>query len=307
MRWLEGCGPSLQGPKPDPLVATVNGKVYALAGLSRLCDPIGEVNPIFEVLDPKIGNWESLPDLPFLWLYVGDYCGPSITCFAVVGHTIFMHIHNGRGKMKLYSFDTYHTTWKSHGKFIHSDSPSAYAYDYDSAEELIARNLQRYCWGFLLGTADVSENNMMFRCCLLDHGGGLTVYVVDLADKKEKIGEDADDEWPLLLFPVNGFDGVKGSLPYSAVSGFVAHLVKKLFCLVLLYFDQAREMMCARACTFEVIEEEGKSPMSGSERSLLAKNVHFKDLDLGKDIALNLHEWYVIPPSPLPTPRRGQV
>lgn len=220
-----------------------------------------------------------------------------------------MHIHSGsgRGKMKLYSFDTYHTTWKSHGEFIDSDSPSAYAYDYDSAEELIARNLQRYCWGFLLGTADVSENNMMFRCCLLDHGGALTVYVVDLADKKEKIGEDADDEWPLVLFPVNGFDGVKGSLSYSAVSGFVAHLVKKLFCLVLLYFDQAREMMCARACTFEVIEEEGKSPMSGSERSLLAKNVHFKDLDLGKDIALNLHEWYVIPPSLLPTPRRGQV
>lgn len=73
---------NLQGAKYDALTVELGGKLYALS-YRRVGDP-----PSFEVLDPKLGRWEGLPQPPFFQID-SPYYDHGNFAYAIAGTKIF--------------------------------------------------------------------------------------------------------------------------------------------------------------------------------------------------------------------------
>ena len=102
---------AMLGPKPNPFIGVVEGKIYVLSGKPyhyRKDDP---QFPTFEVYDPSVGEWEALPDPPFYnprsSMYEMEYVVGGLS---VVGSTIY--VKSGRSN---YSYDVNSKIWNSLG------------------------------------------------------------------------------------------------------------------------------------------------------------------------------------------------
>ncbi|ONI05461.1 hypothetical protein PRUPE_5G008800 [Prunus persica] len=63
--------PALSGPKLDPFVFTIEGKIYVLATEYR-GGPVEEKSlALFEVFNPISGSWKVLPNPPFIFGHRG--------------------------------------------------------------------------------------------------------------------------------------------------------------------------------------------------------------------------------------------
>ncbi|XP_058185674.1 uncharacterized protein LOC131302901 [Rhododendron vialii] len=289
-------GPTLNGGKPDPVVVTVDQKIYALAGTSLQGDTTREkLNPVFEFLDPNGSNIRTrLPDPPFISLYTIQDCysnGVEFCGHAVIGFNIYVQVVEPSGSISLYSFNVKKEKWTSHITSTNNgdDREECGAAGSDG---LIFDNLRFAEW---YGRADVVDY-LLYQPFLKFVEKGLKLYAFDLTASKrdeEEIEEEGDlyhdnellaipDDYSFLddddlenydcadsddcaTVPVFGLNHVTDSIPGSDGSeGFVAHLRDNLFCFIGMYTSThhfpnehfKRTVTRLRASVFEFVSLE---------------------------------------------------
>ena len=82
---------AMLGPKPNPYIAEVEGKIYVLYGNPYFYPQDDILFPTFEVYDPSVGQWEALPDPPFYprenWIDVEEF---EVHAISVMGTSIYV-------------------------------------------------------------------------------------------------------------------------------------------------------------------------------------------------------------------------
>lgn len=325
-RWEEG--PTLNGGKPDPVVVTMDQKIYALAGTSLRGDTTREkLNPVFEFLDPNGSNvWTRLPDPPFISLYTIKDCysnGVEFRGHTVIGFNIYVQVVEPSGSISLYSFNVKKEKWTSHNTSTNNGDDREECADAGS-DGLILDNLRFAEW---YGRADVVDY-LLYQPFLKFVKKGLKLYAFDLTASKrdeEEIEEEGDlyldnellaipddyffpddddlenyncadsDDCPTVR--VFGLNHVTDSIPGSDGSeGFVAHLRDNLFCFIGMYTSThhfpnehlKRTVTRLRASVFELVSLEISKGPKFLKRYLLAQNVMHDDWMLDWDLGSSL-------------------
>lgn len=139
-KWEDG--PALKGPKPSPVLAAINGLIYALAGCNLSRSEIPKES-VFEVFEPGLG-WKVLPPPPFHACYAKQG-GPFIIFNTVIDTTIYVGLDPHH--LDLYSYNVATGVWKHISLEGGSCNP-------------IPRNLFKCYWS----PSSEIANNMMFQC-----------------------------------------------------------------------------------------------------------------------------------------------
>ncbi|CAL5411416.1 unnamed protein product [Camellia sinensis] len=270
-------GPPLNAKKPNPVVVTVNKKIYALAGDSifdrRKTETICHV---FEVLDPELGNvWTPLPNPPFHSLY-NKSSGVEFRGHTVIGLNIYVLLLHSYNRVTLYSFNVIENKWKMHNGG--DDSVAA------GSDDMILHNLSVGPWFFEAEVVDY----LLYQTIFDQPGKIMKVYAYDLTagkeDEEQETGEEAEtfdddplpDDYSLVTVPIFGLSHVTDTVTASkSTVAFVVHLRNNVFCLVCIYTSRnaggrARHV---RACVFEVDSVELLEGTEFTKRYLVAENV----------------------------------
>ncbi|KAM7502613.1 hypothetical protein LguiB_001517 [Lonicera macranthoides] len=280
-------GPSTLGAKPNPLIVTARGKMYALAGRSiEGWNRKYSSGPKFEVFDPRLREWEALPDPPFasrIYFINGlRYWG-----HAVIGDLIFIKVAlnpNCIGRTILASFDMVKKLWNTY-------NPQ------ETPKDAVLDNLRRCCWE---DRAPI-YNNKMFTC-YIPYAGVFAHNLLVANYRRVKIDSDdsSDDEIGFFPIPVRG-SGLEdaATIKKSAFTtpGCLTHLGKNNFCLFCPY--DRRSDSYIRTCTFSVGDEKERQRHADDdddETLLRAENVISQDkpiaeFGIGEMVTL-AYEWY---------------
>ncbi|KAM7502609.1 hypothetical protein LguiB_001513 [Lonicera macranthoides] len=285
-------GPSTLGAKPNPLIVTARGKMYALAGRSiEGWNRKYSSGPKFEVFDPRLREWEALPDPPFasrIYFINGlRYWG-----HAVIGDLIFIKVAlnpNCIGRTILASSDMVKKLWNTY-------NPQ------ETPKDAVLDNLRRCCWE---DRAPI-YNNKMFTC-YIPYGGVFAHNLLVANYRRVKIDSDdssddsSDDEIGFFPIPVRG-SGLEdaATIKKSAFTtpGCLTHLGKNNFCLFCPY--DRRSDSYIRTCTFSVGDEKERQRHADDddddETLLRAENVISQDkpiaeFGIGEMVTL-AYEWY---------------
>lgn len=272
-------GPPLNAKKPNPVVVTVNKKIYALAGNSIFdSGKTKTICHVFEVLDPELDNvWTPLPNPPFHSLYKKS-SGVQFRWHTVIGLNIYvllLHSYNG---VTLYSFNVIENEWKMHNGSDSSGTAGA------GSDDMILHNLSIGPWFFEAEVVDY----LLYQTISDQPGKIIKVFAYDLTAGKEdeeqgteEEGETFDDDPlpdddSLVTVPIFGLNHVTDTVTASkSTVGFVVHLRNNVFCLVCIYTSRnaggrARHV---RACVFEVDSVELLEGTEFTKRYLVAENV----------------------------------
>ncbi|XP_028090895.1 uncharacterized protein LOC114291068 isoform X2 [Camellia sinensis] len=287
-------GPPLNAKKPNPVVVTVNKKIYALAGDSifdrRKTETIGHV---FEVLDPELGNvWTPLPNPPFHSLYKKS-SGVEFRGHTVIGLNIYVLLLHSYNRVTLYSFNVIENKWKMHNGGDSSGAACA------GSDDMILHNLSVGPWFFEAEVVDY----LLYQTIFDQPGKVMKVYAYDLTagqeDEEQETEEEAEtfdddplpDDYSLVTVPIFGLSHVTDTVTASkSTLAFVVHLRNNVFCLVCIYTScnaggRARHV---RACVFQVDSVELLEGTEFTKRYLVAENVTQADwiIDSGPKLGI---------------------
>lgn len=318
LQWEKG--PFLEGAKPNPLVFTVNEKIYALAGPTYGIQK-EILDNVFEVLNPRGHNyWKTLPNPPFHSFY-NTNDGIQLRGHTVIGFNIYVNVLKPSGNVSLYSFNVKKEKWKLHnepliGSFNVHNHNASYCGAASGSDDIIFHNLRTL---YELDYGSDVVDYLLYQTDVRNPGKGVKVFALDLTTSREdeKIPWEIDEEnfiasfvranfelqdycYPadghLVTVPVLGLNHVTDTIPGTpGTKGFVTHLRDNMFCFVCHY--HFKRITHLRACMFEVTSVEVSKGSKFITQFLVAGNVKEHDWILDPEIQKTslLTTWCKIP------------